>query len=306
MGTCDHQPARRRLIAMMGLGAASLALPRNAFAQQAPPQPAAQLTPLAEDVYLYRSIGHQSIFIVTDDGVIATDPIGQTNPRSPRLYEAAIAAVTDQPVKYVVYSHDHADHIQGGSVFADTAQFVSQERAAPKIDARNDPTTPTPTMTFDQHMSLELGGKTVELHFTGRNHSDNSLVLHYPARRMIFAVDFIPLNTLPFRALPDSYLDEWVESLRWVETNLDFDRMVPGHPGPGEVGNKDTVRQVREYFMELMASIRSARERGLADNSEEMVAAVRADLQPKYGNWQQFGPFLPENIDGVIRGWSNG
>ena len=52
----DYMPARRRLITMLGLGAAALATPRGVFAQQGPPQPSAQLTPLAEDVYLYRSI----------------------------------------------------------------------------------------------------------------------------------------------------------------------------------------------------------------------------------------------------------
>lgn len=300
MQNCGHQPARRRLLALMGLGATALALPRNAVAQQAP-QPSAGLTPLAEDVYLYRSIGHQSVFIVTEGGVIATDPIGLTNPRSPGLYEAAVAAVTDQPVRHVVYSHDHADHITGGAVFADTAEFVSQELAAPKVAARNDPSTPTPNVTFDRFMALELGGKTVELHYPGRNHSDNSLVLHYPARRLAFAVDFIPVNALPFRGLPDSYLDEWVESLGWVEANLDFDTLVPGH---GQVGTKANVGQVREYLTDLMASVRAAREQGLADGSEQMVAAVRADLQPRYGGWQDFGPYLPENIAGVLRNLS--
>ncbi len=247
--------------------------------------------------YLYRSIGHNAIFIVTDDGVIATDPIGQSNPRSPQLYEAAIAAVTDKPVRYVVYSHDHADHNTGGSVFADTAEFVSHRLAVEKIARRNDPLSPTPTISFDQEMSLELGGKTVMLGYVGRNHSDNSLVLHYPARRLLFAVDFIPVQSLPFRTLGDSYIDEWIESLRMVEA-MDFDVLVPGH---GRVGTKEAATQMREYLTELIASIRAARGRGLADNSEGMVAAVRADLAPKYSTWDSFGPYLPENIQGITR-----
>lgn len=287
-----------RLVAGLSL-ATALPLPRVAFAQQ----PTEELTRLAEDVYLFRAGGHQAIFIVTDEGVFATDPIGQINPQAPALYEAAIASVTDQPVKYVVYSHDHADHIQGGNVFADTAEFVSQQLAVEKIRQRNDPRTPVPTVSFEQSLALTLGSKTVELHYVGRNHSDNSLVLHYPARRMLFAVDFIPVNSLPFRTLGDSYLDEWVEALRRVENDFDFDVLVPGH---GQLGTKDSVRQMREYLLDLQAAIRTARERGLADNSEAMVAAVRADLAPKYEGWASFGPFLPENIAGVIRIWSGG
>ncbi len=84
-----------------------------------------------------------------------------SGPRAP-LLKAAIASVTDQPVRYVVYGHDHADHISGGAVFADTAQFVSQQNAVPKIVARGDESTPIPTVIFDESLTLELGGKQVD------------------------------------------------------------------------------------------------------------------------------------------------
>jgi len=299
MGTLIRKPGLVGVVLLL-LG---LLWPGVATAQQgaARPQSVVELTRVAEDVYMIRSIGHNALFIVTDDGVIATDPIGQGNPRFPQLYRAAIASVTDQPVRYVVYSHHHPDHITCGIVFADTAQFVSQSMAAPKIAALNDPTTPAPTITFDDHMTLELGGKAVELYYTGRNSTPNTSVLVYPARRVAFAVDFIPVNSLPFRTFADGYPDEWIESLRWIENNLEFDVLVPGH---GNLGSMENVRQVREYFQDLMAAIRAARAQGFADNSEEMVAAVRADLAPKYGNWSNFGPYLLENIQGVIRSWS--
>jgi glyoxylase-like metal-dependent hydrolase (beta-lactamase superfamily II) len=238
------------------------------------PQSLAELTRVAEDVYLWRSVGHNTIFITTDAGVIAADPIGLTNPRSPQMYRAAVAAVTDRPVTHLVYSHDHADHITGGFIFADTARFYAHRRAAPKIDDQNNVKNPAPTELVDERM------------------------IHYPARRLLFAVDFIPVNDLPFRTLNDSYPLEWMESLRWIEQNLDFDVLVPGH---GRLGTKEHVRLVREYFQDLIAAIRTARMNGLADNSPEMVAAVRAALMPKYGTWGNFGPYLPENIQGIIR-----
>jgi glyoxylase-like metal-dependent hydrolase (beta-lactamase superfamily II) len=250
---------------------------------------------------MFRSIGHNTMFIVTDEGVIAMDPIAQTNPRADQLYRAAIASVTDQPVRYLIYSHEHADHIEGGAIFADTAQVVSHRRAAAPIAARNDPRTPVPTILFDDHLTLELGGKTVELYYTGRNHTDNSLVLLYPARRLLFAVDFIPVSSLPFRTLAGDYPDDWIESLRWIEQNLDFDVLVPGH---GRLGTRDTPREVREYFQDLMAAIRAAQARGLADNSPEMIEAVRADLGAKYSSWGNWGPWLPENVEGILRSWA--
>ncbi len=299
--------SRRGALRAAGLAAGGLAaaravsggVVRPAAAQQGPagPQVAADLIRLAEDTYVWRFGGYNSMIIVTDDGVIVADPCSLNNPRAGDLLAQAIRTVANKPVKYLVYSHDHADHNTGGAVFAETAEIVSHRLAAPKIAARNDPRSPAPSITFEEFLTLELGGKTVELMYLGRNHSDNSIVLHYPARRALFAVDFIPVESLPFRTLTDSYIMEWLDSLRRVEA-LDFDTLVPGH---GNLGTRDNARQMREYFLDLMAAIGAARARGLVDNSEEMVAAVRADLMPKYGRWASFGPFLPENIEGIIR-----
>jgi glyoxylase-like metal-dependent hydrolase (beta-lactamase superfamily II) len=177
-------------------------------------QPAAPtLLQLAEDAYLWNDSGYNKLFIVSDAGVIATDPSAETDPAAADRYKAAIASVASQPVRFLVYSHDHADHSYGGNVFADTAQFVGHRLAAPKIAARNEPRNPPPTILVDDHLQLELGGKTIDLYYTGRNHSDNSLVLLYPARRIAFAVDFIPVRTVAFRNFPDAYPDEWVASL---------------------------------------------------------------------------------------------
>ena len=295
--------SRRKVLTTAGAAAAGmLADPPLAFGQQSqPPSPqsVAELTRIAEDVYMWRSLTHNTIFIVTDEGVVAADPVGLTNPRSPQMYKSAIAAVTGVPVKYLIYSHDHADHVTGGSVFMDTVELVISHRlAAPKIAARNNALTPVPTYVFDTQTSFTLGGRTIDLIHTGRNHSDNSIVIHYGARRLVFAVDFVPVRSLPFRTLDDSYLEEWLQSLEWIENNLFFDILVPGH---GQLGTKDTVRDVRNYFIDLIGAIRAARSRGLADNSAEMVASVRTALAPLYQTWDNFGPYLPENIQGVIR-----
>ena len=159
-----------------------------------------------------------------------------------------------------------------------------------------------PTIAFDSELMIELGGTTVELYYTGRNHSDSSVVLLHPEARILFAVDFIPVNSLLFQDLPDAYPEEWVESLRWIEENLDFDTLIPGHPPLP--GTKENVGQVRGYIEDLMAAVRAAQEQGLADNSPEMVEAVRAELEPEYGDWANFEEWLPLNVEGLLRIWS--
>jgi glyoxylase-like metal-dependent hydrolase (beta-lactamase superfamily II) len=280
-----------------------LATPRRVLAQEATPGAlSADLQQFADDTYAFVNSGYISLFIVTDEGVIATDPGSQSGPERAEAYRAAIASVTDQPVRYLIYSHHHPDHATGGEIFADTATFISHRNAVEKLAALADPRIPVPEIAFTDQLTVELGGKTIELYYTGRNHSDNSIVLLYPERRLLFAVDFIPVNTLLFQNLPDAYPEEWIESLRWIEENLDFDVLVPGHPPLP--GTKANVTEVREYLEDLMAAVRAAQDQGLADNSPEMVEAVRTELEPAYGSWGMFAEWLPLNIEGLLRIWA--
>ena len=280
-----------------------LATPARALAQEATPGAlAADLQQFGDDTYAFVNSGYISLFIVTDEGVIATDPSSQSGPERAEAYQAAIASVTDQPVRYLIYSHDHADHATGGEIFADTATFISHRNAVEKIAALADPRTPVPEIAFNDELTIELGGKTIELYYTGRNHSDNSIVLLYPERRLLFAVDFIPVNSLAYQTLPDAYPEEWIESLRWIDENLDFDTLIPGHPPLP--GTKANVSEMRQYLEDLIAAVRAAQEQGLADNSPEMVEAVRMELEPAYGSWGMFAEWLPLNIEGLLSIWA--
>jgi len=133
-----------------------------------------------DNVYLFRYGGHQSIFIVTPQGVIATDPISYERPAKP--YIDAIKAVTDKPIKYVIYSHHHYDHIAGGQPFKELgATFVAHKRAKERLlelKKQNAlmPNVVMPDEVVDGKKTIKLGGTTLELIYVGRNHSDNSLV----------------------------------------------------------------------------------------------------------------------------------
>jgi glyoxylase-like metal-dependent hydrolase (beta-lactamase superfamily II) len=248
-----------------------------------------EITKLADDVYLFRHRFHQSIFITTPKGVIVTDPI---NSDAAAWLKAEITKLTDQPIRYVIYSHHHNDHITGGSVFADTALFISQAAARPKILQAADPQTPVPDLTFTDRMFIDLGGKHVELIYTGRNHSDNSLVVLLPQSKLLFAVDFIPVETVAYRALPDGYPDEWIESLKQVE-QLDFEVLVPGH---GKIGKKEHVQLFRGYLEDLRAAVQEQVKKGAS--IEEAKKAVQL---PKYEQWQRYTDWFPENVEGMYR-----
>src|SRR4029079_18247846 len=98
----------------------------SAFAQT-PPQTSTKKVDGTENVYVFRYGGHQSMFIVTTQGVIATHPLSYLRPA--KHYIDAIKAVTDKPIKYVIYSHHHYDHIAGGQPFKDLgATFIAHRR----------------------------------------------------------------------------------------------------------------------------------------------------------------------------------
>lgn len=256
-------------------------------AQQA--RPDNEITKLSDDVYLFRHLFHQAIFITTTDGVIVTDPISG---EAATWLRAEIKKLTDRPVRYVVYSHHHSDHITGGRVFADEATFVSHAAARAYIVDAADPTTPVPSLTFTDRMFIDLGGTHVELIYTGKNHSDNSLVVLLPQHKLLFAVDFIPVETVAYRTMRSDYPDHWIESLKRVE-QLDFDTLVPGH---GHIGRKDHVRMFRGYLEDLRAAVLEQVKKGAS------LEEAKKDVQlPKYEQWGRYADWFPENVEGMYR-----
>jgi len=257
-----------------------------------PSRPDNEITKLADDVYLFRHQFHQAIFIMTREGVIVTDPISA---EAAAWLKPEIKKLTDQPVRYVVYSHHHSDHITGGRMFADEATFVSHSAARQPIVDAADPSTPVPILTFTDRMFIDLGGKHVELIYTGKNHSDNSLVVLLPQDKLLFAVDFIPVETVAYRTMRSDYPDDWIESLKRVE-QLEFDTLVPGH---GKIGRKEHVRLFRGYLEDLRAAVVDQIKKGAG--LEEAKKAVQL---PKYEKWARYADWFPENVEGMYRYYS--
>ena len=116
----------------------------TALAQQAPRR---EITQIAGDLYRFQNNFHYSVFLVTPEGVIATNPIDA------EAAEWLLGQIDERfglPVKYVVYGHDHADHISGGEVFRDAgALVVAHQNAKGYIIDERHPTA-VPDITFEQ------------------------------------------------------------------------------------------------------------------------------------------------------------
>ena len=266
-----------------------------AGAQQSPPY---ETKKVSDGVYIYRHMNHQAMFVVTPDGVIATDPI---SPEAAKIYVQEIRKITPAPIRYVVYSHHHLDHIAGGAAFKEAgALFVAQRRAKETLQLLNNPAAVIPDLVVDDHAVLTLGGTSVELHYVGRNHTDDALVVLVPKDKILFAVDWLPIRAILFRSVPESHYDEWLESIDRVLT-FDWDRMIPGHPSPAGFGTKDDVRALKGYMTDLKEAVRVAAEQGKCFDQ-----AMKEVKLPKYEQWGRYNEFLPGNIERLCFYWRIG
>jgi len=289
----------------IGLGGMTItviagALAGPALAQAPTPSPFAT-TKVTDNVYIFRYGNHQSMFVVTPAGVIATDPISERRPAKP--YIDAIQAVTKAPIKYVIYSHSHFDHVAGGQPFKELgAVFVAHRNARDRIAALKPPDVVIPDQAVEGKRNVALGGTTLELNYVGRNHSDSTLVMRLPKEKIVFTVDWIPIQGIQFRGMADTYVPDIEDSLKKVIA-MDWETLIPGHPGPGgkQTGTKDNAREELAYLQDLSAAVKQAVSEGksYADAQKEIKL-------PKYESWPNYSAFLPMNIERYFDFWNRG
>ncbi|MDU9007155.1 MBL fold metallo-hydrolase [Sedimentitalea todarodis] len=239
------------------------------------------VTPIGDGIYVFRWWVYRNIFIVTDEGVIVTDPM---NPKAAELLQSEIRKITDKPVKYVVYSHNHHDHISGGIIFKEEgAKFVGHENVLKELADHPSAVTPLPDVTFQDRHSMTLGGRTLELEYFGPNHGESLVVMRLPKEKILFIVDIVTPRRVAFRMMPDFWPDEWIRSLKEIEAT-DFDYVISGHGPHTEpaIDAANVVMEQRVYLEDLMAAVKQAMESGM-HNPDELQKSVKL---PKYEDWR--------------------
>jgi glyoxylase-like metal-dependent hydrolase (beta-lactamase superfamily II) len=229
------------------------------------------------------------MFIVTPDGVIATDPVAYGRPTGGQTYVDEIKKVTDKPIKFLIYSHHHFDHIAGGKPFKDAgATVVAHKRAKERLAAINDPHTVLPDETVDDKRTIALGGTTLELSYHGLNHSDSTLVMRLPREKIVFIVDTIPVGQVPGRGMVDFYPAETEKFIQQVIA-MDWERMIPGHPGPGgRLGTKQDAQNLLTLLQDASAEMKKLAQEGKCWDTAEKEFKLQ-----KYADWPGYANGLP-------------
>jgi glyoxylase-like metal-dependent hydrolase (beta-lactamase superfamily II) len=289
-------------VAVTVLAVASVT-PASAQAPVTPPLFATTKVEGTDNVYIFRYQNHQAMFVVTPAGVIATDPISYGRPQAAKAYIDEIRKITKAPIRYLIYSHHHDDHVAGGNLFKkEGAVIVAHRRAYERLFQRRNADVILPDQIVDAQRIINLGGTRLDLVYTGRNHSDSSLVMFLPKEKVIFAVDFNSLGAIPSRlAVNDSYPEEWQASLRRTLA-LGWERMIPGHPGPmGRLGTRKDMEEQLQFFTDLSAEVKKA-----SDAGKCFDPATKEVRLPKFGTLQNYDQNIEWNIHRWCGYWGRG
>lgn len=201
------------------------------------------LNEMGGGAYVVSSTGYNSMFLVTGDGVIVVD----APPNIGDKIIDAISEVTNETVKYLVYSHAHKDHIGGAHVLPPGVEIIAQKDTSNFLKMANDTDRPLPTQIFDNETTITLGNATLQLAYGGPYHQNGNIFIYAPQHKILMAVDQFSPGGTPWKHLATtphvpSYIQSYDQAL-----NYDFDVYVSGHG----IGTKDDVQLEKEYVNDL-------------------------------------------------------
>lgn len=296
---------RSKIVAVMAVLAAAAAGARP----QAPAKAYFQLHEAAPGVYAAIGIagsgaGSNAGFVIGTRAVAVVDTFQSV--AAARALLAAIRERTALPVRYVINTHYHIDHVTGNQVFADAGAVVmAQRNVSAWIHTENlkfygpHPTAAAqasvealraPDVSYADGVWIDLGGKQLEVRVLP-GHTGGDSAVRVEGSGVVFTGDLFWDHSLP--NLVDASIAQLLTTLpklsAWpTRANAVF---VPGH---GELGTAADVAAFRGYLIELQRLVAEARSRGL--RGAALAAAVEPELKKQYGSWGFYAHFAPRNI----------
>ena len=248
--------------------------------------------------------GSNAGFIVGKDGVAVVDTFTSVAPAKELLAE--IRKVTNLPIKYVINTHYHLDHVGGNAVFSDAgATIVAQQNVAAWERTENlkffgaNPTPERralveglvlPTKTYIDKIDLSLGDRTVKVRYMlGHTGGDSVVFVKDKNTDVVFGGDIIWQKHLP--NLIDASTAPWIDTLAKLLAAHPKATFVSGHGGTATVVD---VKDFRDYLVALRTDI--AKQQAAGKTGDDLVTAVTADLKPTYGTWGFFNYFIKPDI----------
>jgi cyclase len=245
-----------------------------------------------DDLYLISGEGGNVAAYVTSEGVVLVDDMFDRNHAD---ILAQLKSITDQPIKYVINTHQHDDHAGGDLKMLPIAEVVAHRNVRANLEHikqpyyEDTPGTPIglPRITFSDEFSIHLAGKEVRAKYFGRGHTNGDAVIYFPDLKVIHTGDLFLGRTAsrgaaaaPARpAGVNIYVDyaqggsffEWTKTLDGA-LELDFDKVIPGH---GPVSSREDLLKFRTDLETMRTRLVTLIKGG--KTKEEIVGILEAD-----------------------------
>jgi quinoprotein relay system zinc metallohydrolase 2 len=308
-------PLRRKLVggfACVGVGAAMLPCCLGRAALAAAGNPDIALKRIADGVFAFQGVDElmteANEGAISNLGVVVGNDAAAVIDSGGSLVEAhafiaAIEKITARPVRYLVNTHMHPDHIFGNAAFREAGATIVGHRNLPRaLEARGafylqsfreqvgdalmkGVEIVPPTMLVDDRLELDLGGRVLELRAWKPAHTDNDLTVLDRATRTLFAGDLVFMASLPTL---DGSLLGWLRQMDELAA-IDAARVVPGH-GPVPADWPGALEPERRYFEALARDIRKA----IADGVP-LAEAVKTAGRSEQAKWALFDDYNGRN-----------
>ncbi|MBV8936694.1 MAG: quinoprotein relay system zinc metallohydrolase 2 [Alphaproteobacteria bacterium] len=245
-------------------------------------------------------------FIIGNDAVAVIDPGGSF--AEGRALRAAVRARTDRPIRYVILTHIHPDHILGAAAFrGDHPEFVGHDKLPGALNQRGDyylrrlrdalgdeangSEVVLPTRLVADRLELDLGGRRLSVQAYRPAHTDNDLTVYDHETRTFWLGDLLFVDRIP---VIDGSLVGWLDQLNEL-TATPAERAIPGH-GPVSVPWPAGAAPERRYLEAVVHDTRKAIKSGIG-----IANAYRQVANSERGNWLLFDEYHPRNVTAAYK-----
>jgi glyoxylase-like metal-dependent hydrolase (beta-lactamase superfamily II) len=265
---------------------------------------------LSDTVYMLKGRGGNVGISTGEDGLYIIDD--QLRPITGQLLKA-IGKISNKPIRFVINTHYHADHVGGNETIGDAgAVLIAHENIRKRMTTEqvsifmNNTTPPypkgaLPVVTFNDRLSLHLNGETATAYYVANGHTDGDSIIHFPVSNVIHMGDMFFNGLYPYVDLDAGGSMQGLVAAANLALSMadESTRIIPGH---GPLGMTEDLKNYRDYLVQAGANVQTLIDRDM--NLQQIIAAEPTrewdeELGKTWITPAQFVTFIYNSLEGI-------